>query len=229
MKKAFFSALLSLAAVTGFGIEKAELQKPEMPQHSHRMTVFSPNHLSYEYMANDDLYFKVDGEIDTAYDTAKDTQVHPAHFELKFGRTYFLNDQDHVRPVLGGGIYRDLRAFEVVEYSREFGKWLTVDELQNVAIGYGLIGVDVDHEFNSRLALGLSIKGIIGGPIGTLSRAEQNIFPAKSVYFGGDFSLPFMIRLGSTRNWELRLEPYALVINDGTRYIGHRSGVAYRF
>lgn len=230
MKSIVKYTLLPLLAFGG-ALCAAEQKAPEpfMPQHSHRMTVFSPSHLSYEYLPNDDIYIGVDAEANHSYNVKTKHSAIPAHLELTLGRSYFYNYDTHFRPLLGGGIMRDLRTFEVTEWSFEHGQFVTLDELKSIGIGYGLIGATVDHEFNSRLALGLTVKAIVGGPIGHMNPNERSVFGSKSVYYGGDFSLPLMLRLGAQRNWEIRLEPYALVLNDGNRYIGHRSGVAYRF
>lgn len=209
--------------------DEQKAPEPLMPQHNHRMTVFSMSHLSYEYLPNDDIYIGVDAEANHSYNIKTKRSAVPAHFELMLGRSYFYNYNTHFRPIVGGGVMRDLRTFEARAWSREYGQFVTLDEFKSVAIGYGLIGAAVDHEFNSRLAIGLTVKGIVGGPIGHMNRNEKNIFGEKSVYYGIDASLPLMLRLGAQRNWEIRLEPYALVLNDGNQYIGHRSGVAYRF
>jgi hypothetical protein len=118
---------------------------------------------------------------------------------------------------------------EFFNFSKELNQWVIVDEIKHPSFAYGFLGVMMEHEFNSRLALGLNVKALVGGVVGKCDRQQREYFGVKNVYFGGDVSLPFTIRMGASRNWDLRLEPFAVVTNHGDRYIGHRSAIAYRF
>jgi hypothetical protein len=193
------------------------------------MVVFNTGHIGYEFMPNNDLYIGVDTLVTEMYNTTTKRSAVPASLEVRFGRSYFLDGQHHIRPILGGGIARDLKVVDFLDYSNEFHQWVKLDELKHPTLAYGFLGVMLEHEFNSRLALGLNVKALIGGVVGKCDRQQREYFNVKSIYYAGDISLPFTIRMGSARNWDLRLEPFALVMNDGNRYIGHRSAIAYRF
>lgn len=200
-----------------------------MPQYNHRMTVFDPIQLEYEYMPNDDFYFAIDAEITHAYSFRNKQWQNPSHIEARFGRTYFYNNQTHVRPMLGAGAYRDLKVEKQHVYCGSLQQFVHVDDLKRPVIGYGFVGVGVDHEFNDRFAVGVDVKALIGSTISKQNQMEKAVFGDKSLYLGADVSVPMMVRFGALRNWELRIEPYSLVWNDGNKYVGSRSGLAYRF
>lgn len=230
MKNMFLKVILPLLACAG-ALVAAEVkeEKAVSPQYNHRMTVFTPAHIGYEYMPNDDFYFGVDAAVHDTYNIEKRNTAMPAELQIRMGRSYFFGGKDHVRPIMGGAITREMTVRKFHGYSYEFDQWVVLDELQPPAIAYGFLGVMLEREFNDRVALGLNVKGLVGGVVGKCNVNQRRIFGVKDVYYGADVSLPFTIRLGQDRHWDIRIEPFALVLNDGNRYLGHRSAVAYRF
>lgn len=231
MKNLFLKALVPFMSLTTFLVaaEGSEAFKPACPQYDHRMTVFHPAHIGYEYLPNDDLYLGVEVVGTEVYNVKTKGSAIPAFLEVRGGRSYFYNGQDHIRPFIGGMLGKDLKTRKVTQYAREFGQFVDLCEIECPLLAFGFVGCTVEREFNSRLSLGLTAKAMIGGPVQKSSKYQEYTYGLRDILYGADLSMPFTIRLGEARNWDIRLEPFAVVMNGNVRYLGHRSAIAYRF
>jgi hypothetical protein len=183
-----------------------EVEKTPFIEYHNRIAVFTINHLVYERIKTNAFYVGVEGWV---LPTFSNSTLGIAEGELRLGYNYFWNGRDHLTPIVGGGIFKD-----VVEHGHE-----------KPAIGYGTAGFLYDHEFTDVFNLGLNVKGILGG-------ASTKHFNWGNPIVGVDTSLPITFRFGHKRHWDARIEPFNIYLH-GSRassdYFGFRSTIGYRF
>lgn len=212
---------------------------PSFYEYNNRMVVFSLSTIAYERTKINALYVGVDyweklasiaGNYNSDYPPLG--KVHEA--ELRIGYNFFYNGNDHLTPIIGGGIFYDSnKAVRTVENGGTLVTVSTADEKKYAhrykefylsPITYGTFGFLYDHEFNSVFNLGFNAKGIFGQPI-------------KDKYWGNpvvgcDVSLPITFRFGHQRHWDLRIEPFDVYLKGpqlSRNYFGFYNTIGYRF
>lgn len=202
MKNTLFKMALPLVA---FAASLAATQpKVEAPaQFNHRVSVH-PTHYSYEYLAPDEVYFSFDANKNQSY-TKDDVMVSHIVGDFRVGRNLEFSPDTVVRPFVG------------VSASRN------ISYLMDPVKMFGVVGFGLEKTVADIFTVGLTTKGLFGGIVGKTYGHDRKWC------FGVDMSLPITVKFGRTSHWEMRLEPFAVVLNDGNQYLGHRSGLAYRF
>jgi hypothetical protein len=200
-------------------------------EYHNRIAVFGPLHQVYERTKTDAFYVGVETWYMPVISTGNGHNSNHwiGEAELRMGFNYFYNGRDHVTPFLGVGAFKDFGKEE--EVTRFFRNGVIVrrerrSDVKSVVL-YGVFGLLYDHEFTSVFNLGLTVKGIVGGPVNDHKHINWG-----SPVGGIDVSLPITFRFGYKKRWDIRLEPFDIYLH-GTRisrnYFGGRSTVGFRF
>jgi hypothetical protein len=205
-------SVLSSATALSYADAAPQNQKQEVNpfiEYNNRMAVLDPSHVTYERTKNNAFYVGVEGWCVPAVN-------HDFHWitegELRMGYNYFRNGRDHFTPFIGAGYFRDLHKKH--HHTRR-------------GLVYGTLGLLYDHEFTETVNLGLNIKGLIGGVVGS-GHNEWGGNPVGGI----DVAVPLTFRFGYKRHWDFRLEPFNIYLHgddSGRDYFGFRSTVGYRF
>lgn len=221
MKNIFFKMMVPIVAFAGT-LCAAEVVWPPSPMlhYDHRMVVFHPLHQAYEYIPLNDFYVGANLQTDPVYRSDGNHVLH-GFTEVRFGRSLCLGNGNLVRVALGIGCMKDQR---IISYKKwHSGDFISLSERGEPSIAYGLVGVMFEHQLTPTVVVGFNTK-ILGGGV-----AGNHYWSTQDFHFGADVAVPVTFAFGNFRNWELKLEPFGLVMNNGNKYIGHRSALAYRF
>ena len=203
MKKTLLKMVMPLLALASSLVASESAGERPVQSYNSRVSIH-PTHYSYEYLASDELYFAFDAHKACSY-SQNDLPVAHIIGDLRLGRNTQLGTDTAVRPFIGVTAIRSLSF------------------LMDPTKMYGMVGFSVEQTFADLLTVGVTAKGLLGGIVG------KNYSQERKLYYGVDVSVPLTVRFGRTSHWEMRLEPFVLALNDGEYYLGHRSGLAYRF
>jgi hypothetical protein len=207
--------ILSLLASCSILAQESQAQS-KAPYYSNRLNLFE----GYERLKPDDVYGAIIAWASPNFIKDKDHLIVNAEFRV--GYNFLCSDQNTLVSLFVGAGYLD-NFRKAHEHNRHYLRKIQEHSLR---LAYGSYGVLVDHQFTPLFSMGLNVKGILGkGEIG--SRYHNNAFTA-----GGDFGLPITFRFAPTRAWDLRFEPFYMVLNskqDTTNYLGLRLFIGYRF
>lgn len=231
MRSKYLKALLPVLSIAGYahahdvddeGLPVPVVRVRRIPRAIHyrnRMMVFIPWHQCYERIEINALYGAA--EI-YALPVAAWPNKHHHHrhnvlvnAEVRFGYNYFFNGRDHITPFAGIGF---------VEHNFRYHHHDSRHHLPGVA--YGTLGFRYYHDFNSVFSLGCNGKHMFGGPV------KQKHHGWGSPVIGLDLSMTATFRFGYWRHWDIRLEPFYMVLygsGETQNFLGGRSNVGYRF
>lgn len=201
---------------------EAVVSKPESVAYNHRVVIFHPNHHGYEYLPESGLYVGFDVYSSDVYSTTNSYDSF-VFSDLRIGMSCQAGQDSTVRPFVGVSIQRNMRESQKWLWNSKAKNFLAFANLDEPIAGYGLLGVTSETSLNEFVSVGVTTKFLAGTQIAHLGESERTFL------WGVDMSLPVTVRLGSASHWELKLDPFAVVLNDGSRYVGHRSALAYRF
>ena len=209
------SAQDQIAAVKQAPVEQeCYLEEPCFYDYDNRIA-FSILHLTYERIKPDALYAGIEAwwvPVISAGSRAKPPGRFLTEAEFRIGYNYLFKGRNHVTPFVGGGIIQDLHMW---------------GHASPPAVAYGAFGLLYMHEFSRFFNLGVNFKGMIGGSVDKRHRMNWG-----SPVGGIDVSLPFTFRLGSTKRWDIRIEPFDIYLHGrklSRNYFGGRSTIGYRF
>lgn len=219
MKNLFLKAILPVLAMAASLSATPEKDVRSMaPQYNHRMAVFHPAHVSYEYSKPADFY--VHAKLYAACAKKAEQTVNLVSGEAMVGWNLDVASGTFVRPVVGVTWVREYSD----TYATDFGTYRYYHAVRTMPdLLHGAVGVMAEHAFNDIFSVGASAKLLLGGPVGKKLSMDRDFI------YGGEFALPVTIRFGATSHWDLRLEPFFVVRNDTVKYLSHRSAIAYRF
>ncbi|MGD0665191.1 MAG: hypothetical protein ABSA17_05625 [Rhabdochlamydiaceae bacterium] len=186
-----------------------EAEQVSFIEYHNRMAVFGPLHQVYERTETDAFYVGVEAWITEAIGSRHSSAIGEA--ELRFGYNLFYNKRDHLTPFAGGGF---IKAYHHHRHREIPG------------IGYGVVGLLYDHEFNSIFTLGTNFK-LMGGGAASHKKHHWGNYAV-----GVDLSIPMTFRFGNRRHWDFRIEPFNIYLhgkNSNVYYFGGRSTLGYRF
>jgi hypothetical protein len=201
-----------------------------------RMVVFNLYYLSYEHIEPDSVY------VGLSYWKSYPLIAHTPHRHLPIGKIsngefdlgyhfYYLS-KDHFTPLVGIGVFNDSTKTRIVytertSHTNGLPKTTTVVSHKNVhlsPIAYGTVGFLYEHEFNNRVSLGFNLRGMVGRP------TKHKHWGSRVI--GYHLDVPLTLRLGKTRHWDLRLDPFYINL-EGQRftqeYFGFNNSIGYRF
>lgn len=207
----------------------ADGEVPETPkaatpfiEYHNRMAVFGPLHQVYERIKTDALYVGVEAWLFLVSSSQQSTALFEG--EVRFGYNFFYKGRHHLTPLAGVGVIKDTQTFH---YTSTFFKGHEhKHHSQLPAVVYGTLGLLYDYEFNSVVNLGFNLKGLVGGGVGGTHIGWG------SPVVGFDASIPLTFRFGHKRHWDIRIEPFDILLhstNATINYFGGRSTIGYRF
>ena len=206
----------------------AEQPVPTFIEYHNRMAVFVPWHQVYERIKTDAYYGGVEywflPTVTRSGKTSKSSGA-VAEAEVRFGYNLFYNGRDHVTPFMGVGAFESFKGRSDGHHSG----WLGMKRhyrLDRPTLAYGVVGFLYDHEFSSVVNLGINLKGIVGGGV---NKKHGNW---GSAVVGFDVAVPFTLRCGRMRHWDVRIEPFNIYLHGSETWMnvfGFRSTIGYRF
>lgn len=232
--KNYLSSFLILTAPLA---QYADEAKPKQPfiEYNNRISVFYPNHQTYERTKPNAFYVGVEAwEIAAISINSTNDETPLFHLlfeaELRFGYNFFYNRKDHITPIIGGGFIKDFTNFhsETLSWDSQNPNyvWRNIHSYSLPALGYGTLGFLYNHEFNTIFNLGFNCKGMIG------AGGSNSHFNWGSPIIGVDMALPITFRFGYKRHWDFRIEPFYQYLHgskNSMSYVGFRGTLGYRF
>lgn len=192
---------------------KTATEQTPFIEYNNRMTVFAPLYQSYERTKPDAFYWGLVGYATNVINEKGHYDVF-AQADFRLGYNYFYNGRDHFTPYVGIGwinaAHHHLRSHN--------------------GVLFGELGFLYDHEFNRCFNLGVNLKGLVGGTVGSENHRRHSW--GDGVAFGFDIGVPFTFRFGKDRHWDFRLEPFNVYLHGSKHqhnYFGFRNAFAYRF
>ncbi len=204
--------------------EIPETQKAVTPfiEYHNRMAVFGPFHQVYERIKTDALYVGVEGWLLPVKSSQRSDELFDA--ELRFGYNLFYKGRHHLTPLAGVGVVKGTKRFHYNSTLFEGHEHKHHGAIP--AVVYGALGFLYDYEFNSVFNLGFNLKGLVGGAV------DKKHINWGSTVVGFDASVPITFRFGHKRHWDIRIEPFDMLLhgtNVTINYFGFRSTIGYRF
>lgn len=222
MKSMFLKAsiLMSFAASFVYAAEKKE--EDLAPKYKNRIAVLQSS-LSYDRTAEDEIHYGFDSYVAKAWRDINDTTVIGV-IEGRIGYTMSSDARMRVTPVVGVSVFKDLEEHKFYTSFNE--KNMTNTSSSRVVNPYrvhAMIGVMGEYDVAKSVSVGFNLKGLVGKITGA---AEAGY---KELSYGMHGALPITFRFGADQHWDLRMEPFALLLRDTARYLGARAAVGYRF
>lgn len=205
---------------------------PEFIQYNNRMMVFTPWHQGYERIENDAFYFGLEGYVTPVVAWPHHHHHHRHRWnalfnaEMRFGYNCFYNGRDHLTPFIGAGYVEQYFRRHHHHHHDHHHNDHHHSRHHRPGVAYGTLGFLYTHEFNTIFNLGFNAKFILGGPV------DHKHPKWGSPVVGADVSMPWTFRFGPDRHWDVRLEPFYMVLHgpkETQNYFGGRSNVGYRF
>lgn len=222
MKKIILSLALLPIFVHADGELAEQTPPPSFIEYHNRMAVFFPWHQVYERTKTDAFYAGVETWFLPVLTEGDNDGLFEA--ELRFGYNLFYKGRDHVTPFIGGGVIKDCTSRH---YNTTFRHGRAHKHHAALpAVGYGVLGVLYDHEFNTIFNLGINLKGMVGGGV------NKKHFDWGNPVVGFDVAVPITFRFGHKRHWDFRIEPFDVFLhgtNGNANYYGLRNTLGYRF
>lgn len=178
----------------------------------------------YERIKPNDVYAGVQGWF-LPITTGHSPRI--SEFEFRTGYNFFFNQRDHLTPIAGVGVFKDLHKHHYHSILDSYFFKETQSSYTKSAVVYGTLGFLYEHEFNNLFALGLNVKGMLGG-----STSNKWYEKWGSPVGGLDLSVPITFRFAKGRRWYACIEPYNIYLhgsNTSRDYFGFRNTFGYRF
>ncbi|NNM43762.1 MAG: hypothetical protein HKM07_05415 [Chlamydiae bacterium] len=232
--KLFFLSLLIpflVQADSGYDEEEApQTQKIESKPKSKPKTttlfaeydnriLFGIVQFGYERIKPNDVYVGVQGWF---LPIIENNNPGISEFEVRTGYNFFFNQRDHLTPIAGVGVFKDFHK----KHFHSSCLWEKHSYTKS-AVVYGTVGFLYEHEFNNLFALGLNVKGMLGG-----STSNEWYKKWRSTVGGIDVSVPITFRFAKGRRWYACIEPFNIYLhgsNISRDYFGFRNTFGYRF
>lgn len=232
--KNYLSSFLILTAPLAQYADEAKPKKTFI-EHNNRISVFYPNHQTYERIKPNAFYVGVEAwAVSTIATNSTNYKLDGFRLlfegELRFGYNFFYNGKDHITPIIGGGFIKDLTKItaQTSSWNSQHGYYTVIGRYHYKipGLGYGTLGFLYDHEFNTIFNLGFNCKGMIG------AGGSNSHFNWGSPIIGVDMALPITFRFGYKRHWDFRIEPFYQYLHGSKNsigYVGFRGTAGYRF
>ena len=224
MKNLFAKLMLPVALAASTVSATPEKQEPSLaPKYSNRVVALQPT-VSYERLGDDSVYVGVESFVTGAWRGENDyTKI--GLIEARVGYTFAFDARSRVTPVIGGSLFQDLEKGTAYHTHRWDEKNSESREVTytHPYLFHGHLGLMAEYDISRTLTFGVNAKGLMGKVWGS---NQNNI---KDLSYGLNTSIPVTFRFGKEFNWDLRIEPIAILLKDYNNYIGGKAAVAYRF
>ncbi len=165
----------------------------------------------YEFLRPNALYLGIEGlyalgrmHIKAQHQKTKIYQDHVpgtfANAELRLGYNFHLPESFYLTPFIGFGGYhvRPIRSIHYVQ------NWL-----------YVAMGMKTEYEVNPDFSVGVNLTGTHAVYLEQRIKKHKysSFYHNNTNVFGYEISFPLTLKIGDTKNWALRLEPYYLKLN----------------
>lgn len=224
MKNLFAKLMLPVAfaaSTVSATPEKQEL--PLAPKYSNRVVALQPT-ISYERLGDDSVYVGVESFV-TGVWRGKNDYTKIGLIEARVGYTFAFDARSRLTPVIGASMFRDLEegtAYHTHRWDENTFESRTVT-YTHPYLFHGHMGLMAEYDLSRTLTFGVTAKGLMGKVWGT----EQK--DLKDLSYGLNASVPVTFRFGKEFNWDLRIEPLAILLKDYNNFLGGKAAVAYRF
>lgn len=224
MKNLFAKLMLPVAFAAGTVSATPEKQENSLaPKYSNRVVALQPT-VSYERLGDDSVYVGVESFVTGTW-RGKNDYTTIGLIEARVGYTFSFDAKSRLTPVIGGSMFRDLEEGTVYHTNCWDGTTFESRELTytHPYLFHGHVGLMAEYDISRTLTFGLNAKGLMGKVWGS---SQKDL---KDLSYGLNASVPVTFRFGKEFNWDLRLEPIAILLKDYNNYIGGKAAVAYRF
>lgn len=223
MKSSILNAVLASMAFAAPVFGAPEKAEEVAPKYKNRLSV-SPNSVSYERTAEDSLFFGFEYSRAPAF-REKNIDVDVTTTSLKIGQSFSIDPRSRITPALGASMFRDEGTAIVYHQVKDEMGHTTTREfwVKNPFMFHGTFGLNAEYDLVKSVTLGLNVHGMCGGVWG------GKIDKMGDMSWGMNASLPITFRMGTDAHWDVRMEPFALLLKDYANYVGGKAALGYRF